>query len=176
MDDTRIITIALELARLISKSKNQLKFLITTHHALFFNVLFNDRMKNWDKENYILSKSGTEIHLKTQKKDSPFAYHHVIISEIEEAIAKNDLKKYHFNLFRALLEKTANFLGYSGGWKEILSEKGHGRTLIRTFDHYSHNSLSDLEPKDLSEDNKNDFKEAFRLFIQEFKWGISTDA
>ena len=176
MDDTRIITIALELAGLISKSKNQLKFLITTHHALFFNVLFNARMNNWDKKNYILSKSGTEIHLETHKKDSPFAYHHVIISEIEEAIANNDLKKYHFNLFRALLEKTANFLGYTEGWKEILSEKEHGKAFIKTLDHYSHNSLSDVEPKDLSEDNKDDFKEAFRFFIQEFKWGISTDA
>ena len=131
MDETRIITIALELAKLISKSRNQLKFLITTHHALFFNILFNARKKKWDRMAYILSKSGAEIHLKTQGNDSPFAYHHVIISEIKDAIARNDLKKYHFNLFRALLEKTANFLGYSGGWKQLLSEEYHEKAFIK---------------------------------------------
>ena len=170
MDDTRIITIALELARLIAKSSDQLKFLITTHHALFFNVLFSAKKKNWAA--YILSKSGGEIHLSRQPNSSPFAYHHVIISEIKAAIKNNDLKRYHFNLLRALLEKTANFLGYSGGWQKLLSEEDQGKVFIKTLNHYSHDSLSDLEPKDLPENNKEDFEEAFRFFIKKFKWGI----
>ena len=84
MDDTRIITIALELAELIEQSNNQLRFLITTHHALFFNVLFNANRKNWDRKNYILSKSGADFLLKSQGNDSPFAYHHVVIAEIKK--------------------------------------------------------------------------------------------
>ena len=173
MDDTRIITIALELAELISKSKkeNQLKFLITTHHALFFNALFNARENSWDRKSYILFKSDAgKIHIKPQRDGSPFAYHHVIISEIEEAIKKNEIKKYHFNLFRALLEKTANFVGRRG-WRNLLPEsEERWKALIKSLDHYSHNSLSDLESKDLSENNKKDFKEAFQYFIQKFKW------
>lgn len=169
MDDTRIITIALELAELISKSKNHLKFLITTHHALFYNVLFNADKKNWNGKNYIFSRSDTKMHLKLQNNDSPFAYHHVIKSEIEEAIDKNNLKKYHFNLFRALLEKTANFLGYPEGWKKLIEK--HGKDFIQTLNHYSHGSLSDLESNDLSEEDKKAFKEAFSSFIEEFKWG-----
>lgn len=127
MDDTRIITVALELAKLISKSTNQFKFLITTHHALFFNVLYTTgkNEKNWDRKNYVLSKSETDFHLKGQGNDSPFAYHHMIITEIKDAIKNKDIKRYHFNLFRSLLEKTANFLGYENKNKcfEIMTDE-----------------------------------------------------
>jgi hypothetical protein len=172
MDDTRIITVALALAELIKKSRSQLKFLITTHHALFFNVLFNIRKKNkkWDGKNYILSKNGTGLFLKTQSNDSPFAYHHVIKHELKEAIKNNDMKKYHFNLLRALLEKTANFLGYAG-WKECLKGLDVNEGFIKTIDHYSHDRLSDLDAKDLSDDDKRNLKEGFELFEQKIKWG-----
>lgn len=164
MDDTRIITVALELAKLIKKSKNQLKFLITTHHALFFNVLFNVRSKKWDRKNYILSKSSTGLLLQNQGHESPFAYHHVAMLEIARARADNDIKKYHFNIFRALLEKTANFLGYDH-WKMCLRDSSHSDAFTKIIDHYSHDRLSDLEYKDIPEDDKTEFLEAFDFFI-----------
>lgn len=172
MDETRVIAVALELAAMISRSKKQLKFLITTHHALFFNILFNFRRGKWDKKSYILSRSGEEIHLKRQRDDSPFAYHHGIIVEIKNAIEGNVIKKHHFNLFRSLLEKTANFLGYREGWRECLPEQSENdKALIKTLNHYSHNSLSYLEPGDLSEEEKEAFKRTFRAFLEKFKWG-----
>lgn len=167
MDDTRIITVALALAKLIAKSKNQLKFLITTHHALFFNVLFNVHGKKWDRKNYILSKSGTEFLLKGQGSDSPFAYHHVAMAEIAKAISDNDIKKYHFNIFRALLEKTANFMGHSH-WKKCLEGGAHREEFTKIIDHYSHNKLSDLEYRDITDDEKNEFKATFSFFMKEF--------
>lgn len=175
MDDTRIITVALELAKLIKKSKNQLKFLITTHHALFFNVLFNVRGKNWDRKNYILSKSGAEFLLKGQGSESPFAYHHVAMADIEKAIKDEDIKKYHFNIFRALLEKTANFLGYDS-WKMCLKGSGHSDAFAKIIDHYSHDRLSDLEYRDITNDEKAEFVEAFNFFTDKyFKQEVTTN-
>ena len=174
MDDTRIITVALDLLKLIASSKSQLKFLITTHHALFFNVLFTGIKRNWDKRSYILSKSDTDIVLKTQRDESPFAYHHVVISEIETAIKKNEIKKYHFNQFRALLEKTANFLGYDH-WKKCLEGGAHREEFTKIIDHYSHNRLSDLEYKDITNEEKEEFKASFDFFMKEFKWGMNTN-
>ena len=175
MDDTRIITVALELANLLSNSKNQLKFLVTTHHALFFNVLFNARGKNWDRKNYILSKSGEDYILKTQGNDSPFAYHHVAMAEIEKAINDNDIKKYHFNIFRALLEKTANFLGLDH-WKKCLEGGAHREEFTKIIDHYSHNRLSDLEYKDITNEEKEEFKASFEFFMNKyFKQGVNTN-
>lgn len=180
MDDTKIITIALELAKLIAGSSGQLKFLITTHHALFFNVLFNVRDKNWNKKNYILTKTDTDYCLKGQGSDSPFAYHHVIVSEIKEAIKRKDIRRYHFNLFRSLLEKTANFLGYESKNKcfEVMidEETKDGLDVFRkTLEHYSHNSLWDLEPKNVSEVEQVAFEQSFNAFRSKFNWGVNAN-
>jgi len=172
MDDTRIISIALDIAYLIHKSKNDLKFIITTHHPLFFNVLYNAgrSRKNWDRKNYILYKSGPNLVLKDHGHDSPFAYHLSVINEIEKAILENDIKKYHFNLFRSLLEKTANFLGYFE-WQPLLDDGPQGREFKKLMEHFSHNSLSDLEYKDLDHEKIEEFKGAFNFFIEKYKWG-----
>ena len=48
IDDTKIITMAIKLIEAIKLYQgNTVKFLITTHHALFYNVLVNsfDRMR-----------------------------------------------------------------------------------------------------------------------------------
>ena len=175
MDDSRIVTIALELAELILNSKkHQYKFLIITHHALFFNVLFTAFKREKLANAHILSKSGTKIYLKRQENEAPFAYHHSIISELNEAIKKNGkgLKKVHFNNFRALLEKTANFLGYSN-WSDLLPEIENRKAFIKTLHHYSHDKLSDIESKELLEEYKKNFIKAFKDFMREHKWGIN---
>lgn len=173
MDDSRIISIALDIATLIHNSKSDLKFLITTHHPLFFNVLYNagKSRKNWDRKNYVLSKSFPNLILKDHGNDSPFTYHHLVIAEIGKAIKSNDVKKYHFNLFRSLLEKTANFLGYYQ-WQPLLDDGPQGRNFKKLIEHYSHNSLSDLEYTDLDKNIIEEFKGAFEFFIEKFKWGM----
>lgn len=172
MDDTRIINIALDIASLIHKSKSDLKFIITTHHPLFFNVLYNSgrSRKNWDRKNYVLYKSTPDLILRDHGHDSPFAYHLSVIDEIGKAIKENEIKKYHFNLFRSLLEKTANFLGYSE-WQPLLEDGPQGREFKKLIEHFSHNSLSDLEYKELDNGRIEDFKGAFNFFIEKYKWG-----
>ena len=66
-----------------------------------------------------------------QTSDSPFAYHNLIFNEIYNAIQRNDIQKYHFNLFRALLEKTANFLGYSDYWSALLDESENKKIFVK---------------------------------------------
>lgn len=49
IDDTKIITMAIELTKVINSCKNNvLRFFVTSHHALFFNVLFNEYSRNKD--------------------------------------------------------------------------------------------------------------------------------
>lgn len=71
LDDRRIIDVALDLAKLIKSSNTNLKFIITTHHALFYNVLHNEL----NGEKYTLSKIKRLYYLEKQRSDSPFAYH-----------------------------------------------------------------------------------------------------
>ncbi len=174
LDDTKIITIALKIIKLIKDSGNIFHFLITTHHALFFNILYCHKNSGWKKINYILSKSDNVYYLKKQRVESPFAYHQVVIEEIQNAIKNNKLKKYHFNLFRCLLEKTANFLGYEH-WKKCLDNIKTNEDFLKIIDHYSHDKLSELEYSDLLEANIEVFKNTFENFIKKYNWSCTNN-
>lgn len=172
IDDTMIIAMALDLIKVIKLSKNnKLKFLITTHHALFYNIVFNEfRKKKEQKSFWLLSKSGANFTLVKSNSDSPFGYHLVIRNKIQEAIDTDNLEKYHFNLFRSLLEKSANFLGYDN-WSDCL-ENNNRNEIIKLVNLYSHGKLSELESKHFSNEHKDIFKDAFNAFIHVYKWKL----
>jgi wobble nucleotide-excising tRNase len=54
LDDSHLIELAVDLAGLIKSTEADLKFVITTHNPLFYNVLFNEFKNALDKE-----KDGT---------------------------------------------------------------------------------------------------------------------
>lgn len=127
LDERKIIEMAVDLASLIKKSNftkatdtvpnsSGLKFIITTHHPLFFNVLFNelksDSCSRFVLEHKLQLTTGDETYHLKETSDSPFAYHLKVIDIIDEAIKENQLEKYHYNLLRSLFEKTSTFLGY----------------------------------------------------------------
>jgi len=150
-----------------------LNFIITTHHPLFYNVLFNSigRIKKSEAKKYfyILSKNSNEtLSIEEQGHDSPFAYHLLVKIKIAEALESNGLEKYHFNLFRSLLEKTANFLGYRN-FKDCISENRR-EEFGRIINLYSHGKLSEIENSTVSDKDKELFKETFNKFIETFKY------
>lgn len=119
LDDNYLIELAVNVAELIKSSKSDLKFIITTHNPLFYNVLFNEI---GNKLCYMLKKleDGTyDLPGKQGDSNKNFSYHLFLKQTIEEAINANAIQKYHFILLRNLYEKTANFLGYPR-WSELL--------------------------------------------------------
>lgn len=119
LDENHLIELAVNLAEEIIKSDlnfNLLKFIITTHNPLFYNVLCNT-LKG-AKRLYLEKLDDGSFEIK-ESNDSPFSYHLFLLSELDKAIQNNEIKKYHYNLLRQLLEKTATFLGYDS-WKELL--------------------------------------------------------
>lgn len=129
LDENHLIELAVNIADLIKSSQSELKFIITTHNPLFYNVLFND-FNNTNKQygykpkksiKYRLEKldDGT-YNLQEQIKDSPFSYHLFLLSELEKAIESKSIQKYHFNFLRQILEKTSTFLGVTE-WKDLLT-------------------------------------------------------
>lgn len=136
LDDNHLIHLAVDLAQLIKSNESSIKFIITTHNPLFFNVLCNEFGSDEKTERYSwkskwFSKSRLEkngdgsINVVQQPNDSPFAYHLHLISQLEEAIKSGQIEKYHFNLLRNILEKTATFLGYKR-WELLLPETSDG--------------------------------------------------
>ena len=171
LDDTRLIALAVNLIELIKEYKGKrLKFLITTHHALFYNIFYSSfKVENFKRNTKILSKKDYKFKL-DKMKDSPFSYHLNIIAKLQRAVDSNNIEKYHFNLFRALLEKTSTFLGFESFEDCIVGEKKE--QIKRLLHSYSHNKLSEIEFKELPEEHKTLFKEAFNEFVKEFKWKV----
>lgn len=173
MDDVRIISVALALSNLVKRaSAINLRFVITTHHALFFNVLFNSLRRKSDRA-YALTKGTVDAWVLTnQPKDSPFSYHLSIVRDIQAAISANAIERAHFNQFRALLEKTANFLGHTGGWGELLI--GPNAALVtKVLNLYSHDRFADIDATNVADEYKEAFKIEFEEFLKAFRWAAA---
>lgn len=140
LDENHLIELAVNIAELIKSSQSNLKFIITTHSPLFFNVLFNEI---GNKTCYMLSKfeDGTfDLDLKKGDSNKSFSYHLFLKHTIEEAISNNVIQKYHFTLLRNLYEKTANFLGYPK-WSDLLPDDKQ-TYYNRVIQFTSHSTLS----------------------------------
>lgn len=139
LDENHLIQLAVNLGRLIKSSESDLKFIVSTHNPLFYNVLYNEVKA---KNGYILSKfdDGTfELEEKKGDSNKSLSYHLHIKKLIEQAIDSNSVQRYHFALLRNLYEKTAGFLGYDK-WSDLLpgDQKAYA-TRIMNF--YPHNTL-----------------------------------
>lgn len=143
LDDTHLIELAVNIAELIKSSTSNLKFIITTHNPLFYNVLFNEFYRVKSKKNMRLEKlnDGT-FSIGDLASDSPFSYHLFLLSELEKAIQPpSDIQKFHFNFLRNILEKTSIFLGYNK-WEDLLpqeSREAYYRRIINLSSHSKHN-------------------------------------
>jgi len=143
LDENHLMQLAVNLGHLIKTSKSNIKFIISTHNALFYNVLYNEVSA---KSGYILSgfEDGTfELEKKYGDSNQSFSYHLHIKISIEQAIKNNNIQRYHFALLRNLYEKTANFLGYKR-WSDLLpgDQKAYAN---RIMNFYPHNTLSNEE-------------------------------
>lgn len=135
LDDTHLIELAVNIAKLIKSSLAEVKFIITTHSPLFYNVLFNEFSNDdkisgfkWRKDcqKHLLKKLNDGTYsMPNQYNDSPFAYHLYLMTELEKAIESGEIQKYHFNFLRNILEKTSTFLGYTQ-WKDLLPNEAEG--------------------------------------------------
>lgn len=140
LDENYLIELAVNLAGLIKSSQSDLKFIITTHSPLFYNVLFNE-FKN--KVSYMLERLEDGSFTLTEKpgdSNKSFSYHLHLLQTIEQAIVDQKVERYHFTLLRNLYEKTAGFLGYPK-WSELLP--GDKRLYYgRIINFTSHSTLS----------------------------------
>lgn len=140
LDENHLIELAVSLAGLIKSSNSRLKFIVTTHSPLFYNVLYNELN---GKKCYFLEsfENGTfDLVEKDGDSNKSFSYHLHLKKALEEAIAQNKVQKYHFTLLRNLYEKTASFLGYQK-WSELLPDDKQAY-LNRIIQFTSHSTLS----------------------------------
>ncbi len=140
LDENHLIELAVNLAGLIKSSQSDLKFIITTHSPLFYNVLFNEFS---NKACYMLERFEDASFALTEKhgdSNKSFSYHLHLLQTIEQAIADSKVERFHFTLLRNLYEKTASFLGYPK-WSELLPDDKQ-LYYSRIINFTSHSTLS----------------------------------
>ncbi len=152
LDENHLIELAVNLAELIASSGSNLKFIVSTHNPLFYNVLFNELNA---KACYMLAKNedgSFEFNEKNGDSNKSFSYHLYLKQTIEQAIELNNIQRYHFMLLHNLYEKTSNFLGYPR-WSDLLP--GDKRSYLnRIIQFTSHRTLSNEEIAEPTEPEK----------------------
>lgn len=188
LDDNHLIELAVDLAGLVKSSKSDLRFIITTHSPLFYNVLCNELSnKTYEKQpdqtykltynpnkefkKYRLEKKDDGLfHVIEQPTDSPFSYHLLLLSELQEAIKTGQIRKYHFNFLRNILEKMATFLGYNH-WPALLPKNGDGNPdpfANRILNLSSHSAHAGEEISEIEQGDKEKLDELVTFLINTY--------
>lgn len=184
LDEDHLIGLAVDLAALINKSQ-QLKFIVTTHNILFYNVFYNELQSKCGKLLKCNEDGTFELVDKQGDSNRSFSYHLFLKKELEDAIKQKNIQKYHFMFLRNLYEKTASFLGYQRwsvllpGKSDSLSDKENPTDennpyLSRIMNLTSHSTLSNEQIAEPSPKEKkmiefllNHLNETYHFFIDE---------
>lgn len=168
LDDVNAIAVAHHLGRILKSESNKVKTIISTHHSLFFNVLCNELGSGARK---LLLRNASEGYNYKWTSDTPFIYHISIIQQLDKAIKEDALYTYHFNVLRNILEKAANFHGFSS-WKDciVINDDDEGTLRSRMINVMNHGGYSLFEPTEMVEQNKKIFGEIFQNFKNNYKF------
>ncbi|NUN99737.1 MAG: AAA family ATPase [Saprospiraceae bacterium] len=169
LDENNAIAIACDLANLLTTEGSEIKTVISTHHSLFFNVLFNEFGRKVKNKRYFLHFKDPNDYALQDTGDTPFFHHIATISELKKVVESDKIFTYHFNALRSILEKTASFFGYDkidkcihGLEDEVLFE--------RALQLFSHGKYSIFDPQEMIGDNKELFKRILNGFLAKYEF------
>ena len=168
LDEHNAIAVANHLAKLLKRPESRLKTVISTHHTLFFKVLCNELNK---ANKYFLSRDGSPEGLLLRKTgDTPFFHHVAALAELYEVERNGRLYTHHFNMLRAILEKTASFHGYENFSACIKRDRDDEDGILhrRLINILSHGNYSLFEPREMLEENKRFFRKILHEFINQY--------
>ena len=160
----------------------RIKFVISSHHALFFHIMYHGLSEDEKLRCYYLSrKKGTEeLVLKYMRKDTPFYYNVAMMFELQKAINTGNLYAYHFTILRSVMEKIKEFFGHNN-FKTILrgikyrdvnmSEDEVSDFFSRVVNVLTHQGLL-FSPEIMTEDNKELAKTIFDHIQQKYEFYI----
>ena len=169
LDENNAIAIACDLCSLLTTQGNEIKTIISTHHSLFFNVLYNEFGRKVKNKRYFLHSLGNDGYALQDTNDTPFFHHIATLSDLKRVADSNKIYTYHFNSLRSILEKTATFFGYdkidkciNGLDDEVLFE--------RALQLFSHGKYSIYDPVEMGDDNKDLFKRILDGFLGKYEF------
>jgi hypothetical protein len=171
LDDNNAIAVASDLAKLLRRGKDRVKTVVSSHHGLFFNVMYNELKKQQTKTYFLHKAKDGEGHTLRATTDTPFFHHVAMLSELQLASQTGALYTHHFNMLRSILEKTATFFGYRD-FSDCLGTAGDEGLHARALNLLSHGKYSLHEPREMVEDNKALFKDILDGFLTRYAFAL----
>lgn len=175
LDDNNVISVACHLAQLLKNSDNEakpdkkIKIVISSHHALFFNVMWNELRKK-KPVSYFLDKDGGGGYTLKNTGDTP-SFHHIALLKILHDVSKSGkLYTYHFNMLRNILEKTATFHGFNNFSSCLTKDTNDPNEIIysRLINLLSHGNYSLFDPTEMLDENKRHFRNILSNFTSKY--------
>lgn len=170
LDDNNAIAIASDLAKLMKKEK-KIKAIVSTHHGLFFNVIWNELKLQKTKTYFYHRANNSDIYTLQATNSTPFFHHVALLSELKHAIETNQIYTYHFNMLRSIMEKTAVFFG-AKDFSSCIHGMDDAGLYARALNLLSHGQYSIYEPREMIEDNKVLFRKMYDAFIARYRFEL----
>lgn len=176
LDEHNTITVANDLAGIVKGATNGTKFVISTHHGLFFNVMFNGLKRSGSDDNEIKKKAyilhrrnDSQAYTLQDTAESPFLHHVAALAELKAAAKTGKISQPHFNMLRSILEKTAIFFG-----RQHISTCFNGlpkKTVYTSFLNVrSHAKYSVFEAEPIHAAEKKMFREIVNAFLDRYEF------
>ncbi|WP_434527649.1 restriction endonuclease subunit S [Vibrio sp. K4] len=173
LDDHNAISVASHLAQLLKAANGSIKTVISSHHALFFNVMWNELNEKGKLQPYFLKhdKDNKQYSLK-YTRDTPFFHHVALLEQLHQASESGSLFTYHFTILRSILEKTATFHGFNNFSACIKKQANDPEGILhaRLVNILSHGNYSLFEPVEMTEENKGHFRNILSDFMENYRF------
>ena len=171
LDEHNAIVVGNHLVQLYREAQRPIKTVVSTHYALFFNVLHHDLRNHvdWPLQYSLKRDRLTDGYLLAEQRgDTPQFYHVAALADLWVVAQNGQAKTFHFNILRTILEKTALFLGHRH-FSECIKDITNGTDSIlhqRFVDLLSHGKYSMYEPTEMGDDTKDYFLTILKEFVK----------
>ncbi|WP_339934621.1 AAA family ATPase [Vreelandella glaciei] len=173
LDDHNAIAVASHLAQLLKNRDSKIKAVVSSHHTLFFNVMWNELNETKKAHPYFLSKESSSGRYSLRYTGAtPFFHHVALLKELHEAAESGQVYTYHFNILRSILERTATFHGFKNFSACIKqgSDDPDGILHARLVNVLSHGNYSLYEPQEMLPENKDYFRKILQDFMDNYRF------
>ena len=195
LDDNHAIAVASDLARLLRQAKSRtrpeavvaggpvapdsaprvvpapIKAVVSSHHALFFNVVCNELKRDALKKYFMQRPERGSTYTLRATDDTPFFHHVAMLAEIQKAAADGKLYTHHFNALRSILEKTAIFFG-NDDFSSCIYGVDDEVLYARALNLLSHGKYDIYQPTEMGDDNKRLFRQILDAFLGRYQFTL----
>jgi hypothetical protein len=195
LDDNNAIAVASDLAKLLRKAKSRtrpevapaggpgeaetsprmvpapIKAVVSSHHALFFNVVCNELKKDAHRRYFLHRPERGDAYTLRATDDVPFFHHVAMLAEVRKASRSGRLYTYHFNMLRSILEKTAIFFG-NDDFSACIRGLEDEDLFARALNLLSHGAYEIYQPVEMVEDNKRLFSQILDNFLGRYEFAL----